>query len=1153
MRLVKMFAIACFVLSSSALFGQTAGSISGTVTDPSGAAVPDATVTATNVQTSAVRGASSNASGVYSITNLEPGTYNVKVSKAGFRTTQFQSTPLTVAQALVLNAQLALGAVDQSIEVNGETVAPIETETSQLSTLVDNRTMTDLPLLTRNPYELVLLSPGAIQPNDGSNGFSVNGSRDRNNNFLLDGVDNNDTSVPGGGTGIVGANPDATQEFRVITNNFNAEYGRNTGAIIDVVTRSGGNNFHGDAYWFGRYNALGARDFFNNAPAKQDPYVRNDFGFSLGGPIVKDKTFFFINNEYQRFRTTLTRSRTVPTAAFKSGLFTAPAGSNGQTQTIDLRTIGSPGNLTGLGVDPEISQLLNSLPNPNGGDVIPGVSGTLNFASPDNLNDYTWTGKIDHKINDKEQLTLRYAFGRSVESNQAHLELGPGLDLLSTPSYQHGVFAGLTSTLNNRLVNDFRFGWNKNYAAFTSNCTLFNQITGTDSFGNGVDIQVPDSAFLDGPINAFGCNTLFDAVSQARNTGTTSVGDAVSWVKSNHTIKFGGDFRDVRSIGDTNFNSRSILFFNRFSGSGFQDAAVTLDPNTPANVAATIQDLSWFLVGGVLGQFQAQFYNKSGTRIPTNTTDFRQREFDGFIQDTWKIKSNFTLNYGLRYQFNGVPFETGGNFANLFQNPDSFATTYTFTLAGPGTGNQMYNNDYKDIEPRFGIAWDPFKDGKTSIRAGYGIFHDRIFDNLFGNAKSNPPFQGSFLNFPSNVLTPEQVPQPPTQPAPGVTFSNGANQIVTLLDPNIKQPASQNWNFGVQRELPAGMVFEADYVGSHATHVIRTLDAVPPDPALIQQNIASCFAQGQCDQTDSQGVISGPVLYAGINNPGVLVIPPSVRETALQTSSNFPVTNITRTNADSRYNALQVRITKRLSYGLQLGGGYTWSHATDDSNDPLTPESGTGSFPVDSRNPNTVSRGNSDNDIRHRGVVDFSYELPFGARKRFLSQGVLGKALEGIQISGIVSAQTGHPYSIFTALDNGRTGVASFSYPDVIGDPFAASGPRISADGVRTGAANIVGFSNTFLGHIGDSGRNQFYGPHYTDADMVLMKNVHLSERFRVQVRSEFFNVFNHPQFTQPDNFVEDTNIFGLSRSTIIRPDGTTSARQIQLALKLFF
>ena len=500
-----------------------------------------------------------------------------------------------------------------------------------------------------------------------------------------------------------------------------------------------------------------------------------------------------------------------------------------------------------------------------------------------------------------------------------------------------------------------------------------------------------------------------------------------------------------------------------------------------------------------------------------------------------------------------MPFETGGNFSNLFQNADSSATSFTFTEVGPGTGHDLYHNDYSNIEPRVGFAWDPFKNGKTSIRGGYGIFHDRIFDNLFGNARANPPFQQTVFNSFSGTATPETVPFAQSTP-PGLTFVNGQNQVVTLLDPNLKQPASQNWNLGIQRDLGANLVLEIDYVGAHATRVIRSLDAVPPDPALVQQAIAACvaagsFASGGCDPGDPQGRISAGVLYGGIPQIGV---PVSIRETALQTGFNFPVSNITRTNADAHYDALQAKLTKRLSRGLQFGAAYTWSHATDDSNDPLTPEANQGSFPVDSRNPNLTFRGNSDNDIRHRGVVDFSYELPFGTGKQYLNAGIMGKALEGIAISGIVSAQTGHPYSVFTQLDNGRTGVASFSWPDVLGDPNNNPGLRIQGAGVKTGV-NLNAFSSTFLGHIGDSGRNQFYGPNDINADMVLLKNVRFTDRFRMQIRSEFFNLFNHPQFKQPGNVIENPGTFGLSTQTLTRPDGTTSARQIQLALKLNF
>jgi hypothetical protein len=378
---------------------------------------------------------------------------------------------------------------------------------------------------------------------------------------------------------------------------------------------------------------------------------------------------------------------------------------------------------------------------------------------------------------------------------------------------------------------------------------------------------------------------------------------------------------------------------------------------------------------------------------------------------------------------------------------------------------------------------------------------------------------------------------------------NGDFAILTLLDPNILMPASQNWNFGIQRKLANDFVFEADYVGSHATHVIRVLDAVPPDPVLVQQAIDACVTNGVCAPGDPDGIISNGTLYTGI--PGVA--PPAIRNTAIQSQGFFPPTSITRTNADSNYHALQVKVNKQFSRGLQLGLAYTWSHALDDSNDPLTPEAGAGSFPVDSLNPNKTAKGNSDNDIRQRAVISFSYQLPFGKGKSYLSGGVVGRVLEGIQFSGIVSAQTGHPYSIVTPLDNGRNGVAAFSYPDVLGDPFSFSGPRINAAGnVHTGAANNAAFSSTFLGHIGDSGRNQYYGPHYTNADISAAKTMALGERVKVQLRSEFFNLLNHPQFAQPHRGV-GTSTLGFSTATLVRSDGTTSARQIQLALKVIF
>jgi hypothetical protein len=308
------------VTAAVTTYAQTA-TIAGTVSDPTGAGVPAAKVTAKNQATASVRTALTDSSGTYLIPDLAVGNYDITMEKQGFTALHFQDVELTVAQSLTLNGKLEVGAVSQTVDVTGASVAPINLEDAQLSNVVESKRILDFPLITRDPYQLVLLSPGSQQVQSSLGGFSINGQRERNNNFLVDGTDNNDAAVPGIPGGISTINPDSTQEFRVITNNFLPEFGRNSGAIIDVVTRSGTNKFHGDLYEFNRVNDLAARDYFNPKPDPQNPFVRNQFGGSFGGPIRKDKTFFFVNSEWDRFRTTLTNETVVPTAQFKTGIF----------------------------------------------------------------------------------------------------------------------------------------------------------------------------------------------------------------------------------------------------------------------------------------------------------------------------------------------------------------------------------------------------------------------------------------------------------------------------------------------------------------------------------------------------------------------------------------------------------------------------------------------------------------------------------------------------------------------------------------------------------------------------------------------------------------------------------------------------------------
>src|SRR5277367_3177831 len=354
---IGTFFIFLGILSAPPVLRAQTAKVTGTVLDTSGAAVVAVTVTATNAATSNERSTTSTDTGAYTIPSLPPGIYNFSFTKAGFKVARFAQITLTVDQTMTLDAKLEVGAVSSTVEVAAANVAQIDTENATLSNVVEHKQMTELPLILRDPYQLVLLGPGVTQ-SDGLGGVSVNGGRERNNNFLLDGTDNNDSDVPGGLGGLVAGNPDSTEEFRVLTNNFAPEYGRNNGAIIDVVTRSGTNDFHGDLFYFGRWDALGARDYFNHQidpltgdVAPKNPYVRNLYGGSFGGPIIKDKTFFFINYQGDRFVTSLTNTSTVPTAAYETGMFTYTNPSTGATQTL---------NVTGGGVGPANNNATNS-------------------------------------------------------------------------------------------------------------------------------------------------------------------------------------------------------------------------------------------------------------------------------------------------------------------------------------------------------------------------------------------------------------------------------------------------------------------------------------------------------------------------------------------------------------------------------------------------------------------------------------------------------------------------------------------------------------------------------------------------------------------------------------------------------------------------
>ncbi|HST11654.1 MAG TPA: hypothetical protein VLL05_14865, partial [Terriglobales bacterium] len=830
----------------------------------------------------------------------------------------------------------------------------------------------------------------------------------------------------------------------------------------------------------------------------------------------------------------------------------------------------------GYGASPTISQILSLYPDPNG-PAVDQLRGELFFPSSSRYDARNLTAKFDHHMGDKHVLSIHSAYDQAKDPNGSHDDFLPGIGASGFQAHTLLAGASLTSTLSSTLVNQAKFGYNK--ADIPFNCGGLDKLNvgATDQYGRPRDFSLPDVA-------GFGCLQLADSNGQWRKTGTWSWGDNLSWVRGSHTLKMGADFRWIYEDGFNSFTSRSLATLSPFGNFGFSTiVANALNPGLgpcdpfgylggPTNGAdpyqncgelndgfqgtvnatpdTVFQDMANTLIGFMDTETQSQFFDKGGNRTADDMRRFRQHEYDFYVQDSWKIRPNLTLNFGLRYQFNGVPFEVNNNLSNLFQNssgaaPDvldmatpgcnpSLATCkgFTFSLVGPGTGHLLYDNNFNNFEPRAGFAWDPFHSGKTSVRGAFGIFHDRVFGNLFGNATSNPPFQQTPISQPFDQI--ENVALPTTVqtsihsvdgPCDPSTFECGSEFFPTIISKRFPMPYSSTWNFGIQRELFRNMTVDVNYVGSRGFHQFRVVDGNPPQPNLVAANLAG--------GTPASALTFSNLWFGG---PGFL----SVNNTAFfQAALNKAIGN-------SWYDGLQVNINKRIGHGFQIQGAYTYSHSIDDFSDPLVASEKTNrTFP---RNSYALQneRGNSGFDIRHRLVVNYAWDLPVGRGQAYLNSGLLGKMFEGWQWQGITTLQSGHPFDLFGNRDSEHTGFSSRL--DLIGDPALPAGHSKNETGV-----NIDAFQLADYGRAGTVSKNRFFGPGYHNWDMVMLKDTTITERVKLQFRTEVYNVFNRTQFGQPGNVIQSPGTFGFSNDTISRADGTTSARQMQFGLKLLF
>ena len=1158
------------LLLASDAQAQTA-SINGAVTDSSGAVVQKAKVTATNTATNIARSVETGTSGIYSLTQLAPGPFEVKVEKGGFRTVKFAALTLTVDQALTLDAKMEIGATSETVTVEGTSIAPIDTTDAQVSNVVDAQQMEALPLILRDPYQLVLLTPGTTYTNTGTGGFSINGGRDRDNNFLLDGTNNNDAGVPG--SGFATLNPDATEEFRVITNNYLPEFGRNGSGVIDIVSRSGTNHFHGDAYYFGRWDALGARDYFNNAAVtpKKDFYSRNIFGASVGGPVIKNKLFFFFNYEGDRFDTSTVSIATVPTPAFIAGNFTYTDPKVGPVP-INVSAPSSGNNATPLALDPQTQKILNYYPAANGPAVQQGVSARYFFADPDLFKANNYLGKVDYTINSKNTVSVRYLANQSTD-NGASGNILPGIGGTQTLGLTQSVSGHYVATLTATRQNDFFASANRGHSSFPCNgVSTINSLSlaGTDPFGRGRDWELP--AFT-----SIACSVLGDADLQVRPYGIFTIGDNFTWIKGRHTIKVGFEFDDSYENGFNDFSTRPTPAFNINQNTGASALQNTVQFNN-----GVIQDAVWGLLGAVYQETQTQLYTSAGSRVPTDERGLRERDVYGFIQDQFKVRSNLTLNYGLRYEFDGVPWEVHDQLTTASPAALAGPPPITFVTVTRGGSNPLYVNDPKGFEPRVGFAWDPFKKGKTSIRGGYGISRDRQFFNVTGNTRANPPLSLDYvdnayfntLGNPGFTGNPDDIqisniPVPVTQPPPTPSVPQFAFTFPQTIDTNFRVPYVQQWNIGIQQQLGAGLTLELNYVANKANRLYRIIDGNPPSNAAIAALRVICadptFAQRFQNNPGNPGpnpsniygcsdgpnipsafeTVQGENLYIGADFTTLFGASNILPFDAVQNSAAFH-SNQSASLANSNSHALQATLSKQFSRGMSFQVNYTWAHAIDDASDGFQPQAGEFPFPA---NTGELGRekGNSSFDVRNRLVANYVVHLPVGRGTSHLNHGLTGRVLEGWTWSGIVTLQSGFPFEIFEeGVDSDGTGAQQRA-------SYASSRTNIPFQaGLPVTGPNAGLFMFPLFGGPGSVRRNSFYGPGFKNFDMILAKTMQLSEHLGLEFRSEYYNLLNHPNFQQPDQFINDAT-FGESSGQIGRPDGTTGARQLQFAMKLKF
>lgn len=1104
---------------------EVSGTISGTVQDATGALIPNATITVTNTEKNVtLRTMQTGASGDYSLPNLPLGTYTVTAEAAGFRRSARTGVTLNVNDRLTLNFVMEVGAVTEEVRVE-EAPVQVELQTAAAQSLITGTQVRELALNTRNFAQLVQLSPGVVgnladqvyvgvsNPLGTGNtvSISINGARPGANNWTVDGADNVDRGS--NQTLLNYPSVDAIAEFRVLRGQYTAEFGRSLGGQINVVTRSGANAFHGDAYEFFRNDQLSANNFFNNRSGIPRPPLRyNNFGYTFGGPLViprlyntdRNKTFFFWSQEFRRVITYGTASAILPTAAQLQGNFANPV-------CVQVNAAGTACQQTATqitNINPAAQAYIKDIFS----RVPPGAQGTgaLFSALRNVANARQEMIRVDHIFGPK--LTL---MGRFLNDTIPTIEPGglftglavPNVATTATDAPGRSWVFRATSTFSPTLVNEGGYAYS--YGAVISRVQGIISSTASPDVNiplpfTSTIARVPSLTFTNGSsITGFG---PYDDFNRNHN-----IWDNITKILGRHTLRFGGSYYRYEKTENAGNGNQST--FN-FTGGG--------TGTRPAGTSAFEQAFANFLLGNVATFTQTQY-----DLIPK----IRSNSLELYAQDDFRLRPNFTLNVGVRWSIFRAPYDANGYLTNF--DPSTYDPAKAVQIDPttgnivPGTGDplngliivsnakdqsfghvspygkKISNENWGNVAPRIGFSWDPFRDGKTSVRAGYGIYYDTPLYGIYEqNVFNNPPFANT-ITIPNTQFN---------NPGAGTPSVNLTPKALRATPYDLHTPYAQHWSFDIQREIARGFILDVGYYGMKGTHLIgiRDINQVPPGLAV------------------AQGIIPAGQFFTSANTP---------RLNALRPYKGYTAINTIETNYNQNYNSLQVGVDKRFGSNAQVGLAYTWSKnlgdtRTDRDNAPQN------SYDV------RAERGLMSIDRRHVLTVNYVLPLPFLRQ----GQGVLGSTLGGWEISGITTFQTGLPLNPASGLGNDPAGLGFLGpssagpRPDWVCNPNE-NAPHTVGQWFNTGCfAEVPAGQN----RPGNAGRSTIQGPGVQRWDVSLLKNFALwREETRLQFRAEAFNVLNQTNY-------RDVNTT-LGSAQYGQVTATRDPRILQLALKLYF